>query len=355
MVNAIKEPQPLTVEDIYEAIPAGVAAVKVGALACGYRMFVDGAAADDEKRICGQRFRRPPAQLPSDRISVLDGEATCGRRYMLLQMLQPTQDLVVTLFMRFSQQGKLIFCEFASYVLPPGTAKLYRIGNLFRINALLYLLYALVMAVLVSIGCGLFYLLFVALIQMLSGPGTFGPFLHPGELALGQVMMGYLTRDYLGAVRAVLNPGLLGYAVVVTSLTYLIVQGLWRGLRWLAALLGILLNVTRQFGVLFTYRERFASRSSLGYYALQEVVRFLKIQEKILIKSIYELLKEREIDASDFKESLSAYINQGVINSGDIRGDVFTRIKSFVGRRPPRTVIPAKSAPRGFGGVAARG
>jgi hypothetical protein len=100
-----------------------------------------------------------------------------------------------------------------------------------------------------------------------------------------------------------------------------------------------LLRLTAQFGVTFTYRERFSSRGNLAYYSLQEVIRFLKTQEKVLIKSLYDELKERGIDTSDLKDSVVAYINQGVINSGDIRGDVFTSIKSFVFRRPARSIV----------------
>ena len=90
-----------------------------------------------------------------------------------------------------------------------------------------------------------------------------------------------------------------------------------------------------QFGVAYSYRRRY-SRGNLNYFCLQDVARFMRTREKILIKAICEQLRIHIIDASDFKESLTAYINQGVINSGDIRGNVLTSIKSFVFRRPAR-------------------
>jgi hypothetical protein len=338
-VGARPEPRPLATAEMYKAVLSGVASVNVNTLRCDRRLFIDGVTVDDEKKAAGRRYRRPPERLSADRVGSLDQEATSGRNYMLLQMQQPAQDLLVTLFMRFYQEGKLIFCEFSSYVLRPGLSKLYRIGHLFRINGLLYTVYAIAVALLVGIGSIIAYLVIAEIMLVLRPPGFFGPFLLPAQIVLSQLSMKLAQGDYVGAVWAAMNFSLMGYAVVVTSLLYLSLQALSRGLRWLIATVGILFNVSRQFGIPFSYREQIASRSSLKYYALQEVVRFLKVQEKILMKSIYELLKERGIDTSDFKESLSAYINQGVINSGDIRGDVFTRIKTFVGRRPAKSVM----------------
>jgi hypothetical protein len=341
LVGATPEPRPLTTAELYKAVLSGVASVNVNSMRCDRRLFVDGVAVDGEKRAIGRRYRRPPERLSTDRICLLDEEATSGRNYMMLQMQQPAQDLLVTLFIRFQKEGKLIFCEFSSYVLPPGPSGLYRIGHLFRINGLLYSLYAIVVALLIGVGCGVIYLAIAETVLMLGPPKFLDPFLLPAQIipAHPSIMDSLAKRDRVGAVLPALNFSLMGYAVVITSLLYLCLQALSRGLRWLIATIGILFNVSRQFGIPFSFRERFASRSSLKYYSLQEVVRFLKVQEKILIKSIFELLKERGIDTSDFKESLTAYINQGVINSGDIRGNVFTRIKSFVGRRPSRSAV----------------
>jgi hypothetical protein len=341
LVGAKPEPQPITTAQLYKAVLSGVSRVNINTMRCDRRLFIDGVAVDDEKRAVGRRYRRPPERLSTDRICSLDEAATSGRNYMMLQMQQPAQDLLVTLFMRFYKEGKLIFCEFSSYVLPPGPSGLYRIGHLFRINGLLYSLYAVVVALFIGIGCGVVYLAIAEVMLMLGPPGFFDPFLLPAQIvpSHGSIVESLARRDYFSAIRPATNFSLMGYAVVITSLLYLCLQALLRGLRWLIATIGILFNVSRQFGIPFSYRERFASRSSLKYYALQEVVRFLKVQEKILIKSIYDLLKERGIDTSDFKESLTAYINQGVINSGDIRGNVFTRIKSFVGRRPARSAV----------------
>jgi hypothetical protein len=66
---------------------------------------------------------------------------------------------------------------------------------------------------------------------------------------------------------------------------------------------------------------------------LQEVVRFLKVQEKVLTSAIVRLCEHKGIDTSDFKENLTAFINQGVINSGEIRGNVSSKISSLVIRR----------------------
>jgi len=175
------------------------------------------------------------------------------------------------------------------------------------------------------------------LVLLLGGDSPTPGFFYPQQVLLGLGMLArgeYVALPFLLADKAVISN-----ALIVGTLSLLLALIAWRAIRWFLSTLGIALRLTAQFGITFTYRERFASRGNLSYYSLQEVIRFLKTQEKILIKSLYDELKERGIDTSDLKDSVVAYINQGVINSGDIRGDVFTSIKSFVFRRPARSLV----------------
>jgi hypothetical protein len=86
-----------------------------------------------------------------------------------------------------------------------------------------------------------------------------------------------------------------------------------------------------------SYREKFSQGAVLAYYDLQEVVRFLKTQEKIITNSLIDCLEYFNIDTSDLKENIIAFINQGVINTGEIRGNLSAKIKSIVFRNPRKT------------------
>jgi hypothetical protein len=219
-----------------------------------------------------------------------------------------------------------MFCEFASYLLAPGLRILYVMDRMINVSAFAFLITGLLWFLLTAFGASLLF------------PIT-GSIMHlemPGFLAYGS---GDIVGDYIYVMNSGLELGLLPHAIVAFSAIFLFALVLLRIVRFLATSVGIMLGISRQFGIAFSYRERFASRGRLDYYVLQEAIRFLKIQEKLLVHSICHELKELGIDVSDFKETISAYVNQGIINSGNIRGDVFTSVKSFVFRRPAQSAI----------------
>jgi hypothetical protein len=335
-----REPDPLGVGDLYQAVIDGVEALGIHSLHRSGSLFVVGTAADQEKRAAGGKFRRPPSAIAQQRLREVDGEGTHGRWYMSLQMHQPAQDVVVTMFMRFAQEGKLIFCEFSSYLLAPGLPRLYRTDRLFRINPMVYLLYAsLISAVLAAVALADYAMVAAGLLMVTGGAlpswlaTLFAPMLPRGIETLPSDL-GEIFPVLLASSLA--NPLAYAYALIANATVLVFAVLAYWLLRKLFAMIALALDLRGQFGLTFSYRERFSSRSQLNYYAMQEVVRFLKMQEKILVRSILDLLRERGIDSSDFRESLTAYINQGVINSGDIRGNVISSIRSFVFRRPSR-------------------
>ena len=63
------------------------------------------------------------------------------------------------------------------------------------------------------------------------------------------------------------------------------------------------------------------------------MIQALKVQEKLLTRGLVQYLDARGIDTSDLEQSIVAFINQGVINSGEIRGSVSSKIGSIVFRR----------------------
>ncbi len=332
LAGTARDPKPLAAADLYQAILRGASALCLEGLRIGWQVFVDGRSVDAQKRKTGERYRRPVAKLPHREVALLDREGSHGRRYMSLTMTKPGADLITNQFIRFRQNGKLIFCEFATYVLAPAAGNLYRLDRFFQISWVLYGL----------IGVGSF-----VGIAVLADVALFvlGMVLPPFDVTGDQSLFLMQPEALPEALRWTLaNAGFTAHALVIVAALFIAAFVAWRVARTALSFFGILFNVTRQFGVAYSFRERFTSRGQLDYFPLQEVARFMKTQEKILTCAICDQLKEHQIDASDFKESLTAYVNQGVINSGDIRGDVMSSIKSFVFRHPARSATGASRA-----------
>lgn len=323
LAGAVREPESLCDYELYQAVREGLEDLEEQDMAIDSQVFVDGRYADKELSPHRSRLHRPQQRLSEARIAELDCDATRGRQYMVVRSKNQRQDLVVTQFLRFQDHGRLIFCEFASYVLAPGRRWLYVLRRLFGINSILY---TLVWPIAFLILSSLFLFIYPYLIPLVFF--DFDPIFF---------------RDIMGSydryVEYVFEFWFQAHAIVALSALYLVVILGWRLLWFLVATADVMLCITNQFGLNFSYRERFASRGELGYYELQETIRFLKTQEKVLINSIYTKLSECGIDASDFKENVVAYINQGVINSGDIRGNVISSISSFVFRRPNKSAV----------------
>ena len=123
------------------------------------------------------------------------------------------------------------------------------------------------------------------------------------------------------------------FDVVVVATLFTIAFVAWWTLRWLLVMLGVLLGLRFHYGVAKSYREQIAKGAALDYYEMQNVIYFLKAQEKVLTNALVNSLRERGIDTSDLRENIAAFINQGVINTGQIRGNVATKIRSMVFRR----------------------
>ena len=318
------DPTPIEPADLYRAVMGCTALLQVENLSIGWRTFLKGTSANEQRQRNDRRFARPPQRLSPQWVDEIDREGENGRRYMVLTMEKPSQDLIATQFVRFQLNGKLMFCEFASYVLAPGLKGLYRMDWLFGIQLLVYLLF----------GLGLFVAGTVLSSALLYGWGVLRLVGQGMELTMLLDEPALLVQDLF---RFATSPGTALLSLSITVVAFSLAFVAWRLLRGLASMVGLLTSMSRQFGVAFSYRERFTSRGSLDYYCLQDVACFMKTQEKILVKTICDQLHLHGIDASDFKESLSAYINQGVINSGDIRGNVLSSVKSFVFRRPARS------------------
>jgi hypothetical protein len=285
-------------------------------------LFYEGDATDKLKSKHGGKYHRPPTQLALETIHEIEDRATEGRRYMMLQFESVERDLIATQFIRFYQSAKLIFCEFASLVVPPGKKQLNFIDRLFELHPLAYI----VASILAFLIFGLFCTFISPIVEPLIWLNI------PGVLELVNAPQGLLS--FVGSQ---VQSGYFLFRIIGLSIFFLMLILFWRIIKWVLATIGIFLGVKKNFGVTASYREKFSQGAVLAYYDLQEVVRFLKTQEKIITNSLIDCLEYFNIDTSDLKENIIAFINQGVINTGEIRGNLSAKIKSIVFRNPRKT------------------
>lgn len=310
----------LEVEDLYRAIEKKVEAVEVDGVTTRRVFFMDGDIPDEERDLRGGRYGRPSPYLPESLLKNLDKTGERGRQYLVLSVLNSARDLMVSQFIRFSRSGKFIFCEFASHVMPPGKARFYTFDILFQYHPALYAL----MGPLVFFAIGLLATLTAPFTEswFWLGPGVGPTYL---EMLSAEGYVEYVVEQMLG--------GWFAYRIAGFSIFLLTAFVIWRGMLWLSNVVGIFLRLRHNFGIDVSCRERWASGTRLSYFELQETVRALKIQEKIITGGLIDCLEKHEIGTSDLKQSITAFINQGVINSGEIRGNVSNKVAAIVFRR----------------------
>ncbi len=133
-VGGVTDPIPIDPATLYRAILGCSAMLRVDAVQIGWRTFLQGTSANDQRKRSSLRFARPPHRLSAQLIDELDREGETGRRYMLLTMEKASLGLIASQFVRFQSNGKLIFCEFSSYILSAGLPRLYRLDRLFELS-----------------------------------------------------------------------------------------------------------------------------------------------------------------------------------------------------------------------------
>lgn len=311
------EPDSLSACELYRTIVERVRRIGARDVKVSAGLFLKGESSGEIKEAHGYKYGRPPSALAGSLARTIDGEGTRGRNYMILQSASPTQDLVVTQFVRFQQKGKLIFCEFASYVLSPVQRGLALLDRLFELHPVLYAL----------LGGALFG---AAALGSMAVARTLVAFWSTPAAALARL------RGVSGWVELILSTPVAGgvaFQMLLASVALVVAFAAVRLASAISGAVAIGLGLRKDLGITWSYRERQSTRAPLGYFDRQEVIRFLKTQEKVLTEAMVECLDAHGIDTSDLKESLLAFINQGIINTGEIRGNVTSRIRAFFSRK----------------------
>ena len=276
------------------------------------------------------RWRRPEPALSETEVNRLDQLGDQARRYVLISGASRRRDVLVTQFVRFSKTGHLIFCEFASYLVPPIGRGVERLDVLFGYNPVVYAL----LGILTYLAAGI---VATAVGPLVEGLLWLSPLTFLAHLET-------MAESYPLYVFEQLRGGWFAYRIIGCTFVFFAIVMLWQALRRLGRMVLLGLALKTNYGILASYRERWATIGQLRYFELQEAIRLLKIHEQVLLSSVIEWLDVHGIDASAFKDTMSAFINQGVINSGQIGGNVATKVGSIVFRRAPRARPRRKAA-----------
>ena len=328
MGPAISTVGPDAPAELYAAVEEKARGLAVAGIDVDRVVCVDGRTVAESPDV--PRLRRPGHTLDTRAIAAIDNPGDQGRCYLLLAGASRQRDVLVTQFVRFSKTGHLIFCEFASHLVPPVSRTVARLDTLFGYHPLVYALVGFVLYA------------FAAFVATLTGPFVegllwLGPLSFLNHLGLvSSVFPNYFYEQIAG--------GWFAYRIVGVTLVFLLVVIASQVARRIATFVLLALALKTNYGIFASYRERWSTTSRLRYFELQEAIRLLKIHEQVLLSAVIEWLEAHGIDASPFKETVSAFINQGVINTGQIGGNVATKVGSIVFRRGPKSRARRKGA-----------
>lgn len=291
-------------------------------------LCVDGGSAAEDPGT--PKLRRPPHTVSEEAARATDLAGDTGRRYVVMTSANRYRDVIVSQFVRFSKTGHLIFCEFASHLVPPVSRTVGRLDILFGYHPLVYALVGLVLYMTAAV-------IATYAAPFVEAPLWLGPIDYVNHIgAIGQSYPTYLLRQMTGPWFA--------YRIIGVTFVVLLAIVLWHVARWVARLVMLALALKTNYGLRVSYRERWSTTSRLRYFELQDATRFLKVHEQVIISSVTEWLDAHGIDASAFKDTITAFINQGVINTGQIGGSVATKVKAMVLRRPSKARAQRKAA-----------
>ena len=224
---------------MYESIRARVGGLGLENVNLCRGTFVSGEFGDSVSPPVDTRYRRPSVQLSPESLHELDREGNRGREYLALVSANPDQDLVVSQMIRFQRNGKLLFGEFASHVIPPGKKRLYRLDRYFDTNWLVFQLIGaivLILAALASVALSPF----VEGLLYLATPWFFAPGVVFGGFFDAEYMLDVFGANAYPYVADQLINGWFVYRIVALSMMLIAAFALWRLIVWLG-----FVNLTR--------------------------------------------------------------------------------------------------------------
>ena len=113
-------PTPFDVEDLYTAVRADIAALGLDGTVIEERLLVDGRAIENDRRFIPDRTASPVPSIGAEQLRALVRAPELGNRaYLCARMQDWRGDLVISVFINFTQRGSGLLAEVQYYLLAP--------------------------------------------------------------------------------------------------------------------------------------------------------------------------------------------------------------------------------------------
>jgi hypothetical protein len=113
-------PTPFDVEDLYTAVRADIAALGLDGIVIEERLLVDGRAIANDKRFIPDRAASPVPSIGAEQLRALvHAPELRNRAYLCARMQDWRGDLVISVFVNFTQRGSGLLAEVQYYLLAP--------------------------------------------------------------------------------------------------------------------------------------------------------------------------------------------------------------------------------------------
>jgi hypothetical protein len=259
-------PQPFTLEQLYAYVAEAVTQLSRAGVTIDDQVYVDGRELREDPRFLRQPLDRPRIDADPELLaSVMTGADEHIRFYKRIRVYAWRGELVLTVFLRFTQISDKLFTE-VNYLLLPPLERRYR---------------------------------------------------HADEIARS---LSWRRRLKIAAEALVATPFLWPAAPFALMQAAIAPYKHWREQRrWRRE---VRENPAFDYGARPTLRERTSSPNFDHYFQKLDSEMFQKIIERQMLNGLIEFLDDHGIDTSDLKERETAILNNGVIvTGGSIRAE----------------------------------
>ncbi len=287
------KPIPFEVEELYDRVTGALRELHIDRLHLENRLFVRGQDIRDQPWILPDQFARPlPRVDPALVQRFLHASTEKVRHYLTIQVIEWQGELILSIFLRFTQVGGNLFCEASYFLLPPLRQKYYTVDELRPVPDL--------------------------------------------RVAMKLVARAAATAPFL----LLLAPLSVARRLLSRWTAWLKRRSMRRRIRS---------NPTFDYGAATSVRQSGMSENYRHYFQKLDREMYAKLIEQQILGSIIDFLDERNIDTSDLRERQTTILNNGVILSGgSIQAESFavgSGARARAGQALRNAVSPAPKGP----------
>ena len=254
----------IPVDEFYKAADQEVASLNLPNLERLSHLFVRGFELEVDGKILANLKTPPVNILPENEIWTLGQESLSNecRAYRLYRYVDNERDQVLSYFLRFYNVGSITFVESSTHILPCIDRRRYSLTSVLEDSKV----------------CRFIKMLFIAIVL------SFIPFAYA---LVGIMYLSIFTS-------AVVKWWLKNRKQSQTA-------------NW---------QEEYNYGHTQTFRESISARYYESYYGVQDLTMYWKSLQEAILSGIIELLKQYDVDTSQFEKVASNIINTGIMVSG---------------------------------------